>query len=497
MNRYRFALIPLAIASAFSSAQAADDKRFYFAPMGTYVLADKDRYTDDAFGGTLAFGTRLTGTIDIELRGMYVDYGDRDPQAQDPGCGVLLNPCPDSESLEGAGGGLGINYFLTPDGSGPYLHGDVMAGDRTLFNVGLGWDFFFSPGGIALRAEALYHIEKFDDDLEPNSDFHEPLFNLGLRIPLGAAPVDPPPPPPEPVTVVPPVPPPPAVCSDGADNDGDGAIDFPSDKGCTDASDGDEFNPICKAPEPGQPVNLEGCGVGDTIVLQGVTFEFDQARLTPNAKVILDGVADALSARPDIKVEIGGHTDSKGSDAYNLKLSERRAASVKDYLTSRGVASDRMSSRGYGEAVPVADNATDEGRELNRRVELKVTASSGSVTIAPTVRTAENAAPLPGTGAIPPVPPAPPPPASAPAPTGSTAVTIVDFAFSPATITVPAGTTVSWTNKDGSNHTVTFADEKSDRLSMDAVHTRTFMAPGVYEYECSIHPQMKGKVVVE
>ncbi|MCV5900774.1 OmpA family protein, partial [Escherichia coli] len=89
--------------------------------------------------------------------------------------------------------------------------------------------------------------------------------------------------------------------------------------------------------------------------------------------------------RPDIKVEIGGHTDSKGSDAYNLSLSDKRSKSVKDYLVSKGVAAGRMTTRGYGESMPVADNNTDEGRELNRRVELKVTESTGGgVTVAPT-----------------------------------------------------------------------------------------------------------------
>ncbi len=119
-------------------------------------------------------------------------------------------------------------------------------------------------------------------------------------------------------------------------------------------------------------------------MLRGVNFEFDKAKLTVNAKALLDPVADALIARPDIKVEIDGHTDSKGSDAYNLKLSDARAASVVAYLVSRGVAADRMTSKGFGESQPVADNATDDGRELNRRVELKITESAGGgVTAAP------------------------------------------------------------------------------------------------------------------
>jgi len=110
-----------------------------------------------------------------------------------------------------------------------------------------------------------------------------------------------------------------------------------------------------------------------------VTFEFDKARLTPDARVLLDMVSDALLARTDIQVEVAGHTDSKGSDAYNQKLSERRALAVKEYLAGRGVEPSRMTAVGYGEVQPVADNGTDEGREYNRRTELKVTGSTGNV----------------------------------------------------------------------------------------------------------------------
>ena len=115
-----------------------------------------------------------------------------------------------------------------------------------------------------------------------------------------------------------------------------------------------------------------GCASGDTVVLRGVTFEFDKARLTANAKVILDGVADTLLSASDLNVEVGGHTDSFGSEAYNQSLSERRAQSVVKYIEGRGVSSDRLSAKGYGESNPIASNETTDGRELNRRVELKI-----------------------------------------------------------------------------------------------------------------------------
>ena len=108
------------------------------------------------------------------------------------------------------------------------------------------------------------------------------------------------------------------------------------------------------------------------IVLRGVQFEFDKSDIRPDAGVILDEAANQLSQIPGARVSVDGHTDSRGSDAYNQALSERRAASVREYLVNKGVDASRLSSNGYGEAQPVADNASDDGRALNRRVELKV-----------------------------------------------------------------------------------------------------------------------------
>lgn len=138
--------------------------------------------------------------------------------------------------------------------------------------------------------------------------------------------------------------------------------------------------PVCQPPLPGAAIDLDGCKVGDVIVLRGVNFAFDKATLMINAKTLLDGVAAALARQPDIKVALQGHTDSRGADAYNLRLSDQRAKAVRDYLISSGIDAGRMTAAGFGETMPVADNATDEGRELNRRVELKVVERAGSGT---------------------------------------------------------------------------------------------------------------------
>lgn len=106
------------------------------------------------------------------------------------------------------------------------------------------------------------------------------------------------------------------------------------------------------------------------IVLRGVHFDFDKASLRPEGKPILDEAAKILNENPDIRVEVQGYTDGIGSVDYNLGLSDRRAATVKDYLVAQGVSASRLTTKGYGKADPVATNSTDEGRAQNRRVEL-------------------------------------------------------------------------------------------------------------------------------
>ncbi|MGQ0620977.1 MAG: thrombospondin type 3 repeat-containing protein [Panacagrimonas sp.] len=128
----------------------------------------------------------------------------------------------------------------------------------------------------------------------------------------------------------------------------------------------------CRTPRPGEAADSNGCALDQRFVLRGVKFEFDSDRLTKPAELILNDVADTLGAYPDVSVEVQGHTDSLGTDAYNLGLSERRANSVKRYLVGRGSKGERLRPVGYGEAAPIADNGTPDGQEENRRVEFKV-----------------------------------------------------------------------------------------------------------------------------
>jgi len=109
-----------------------------------------------------------------------------------------------------------------------------------------------------------------------------------------------------------------------------------------------------------------GCGL--TIALQ-VNFDNNSATIKPESYGELDNLVEFLKAVPSARGTLEGHTDSVGSDAYNRNLSQRRADSVKAYVTGKGIDAARIEARGFGEAQPVADNATAEGRAQNRRVQ--------------------------------------------------------------------------------------------------------------------------------
>jgi outer membrane protein OmpA-like peptidoglycan-associated protein len=105
------------------------------------------------------------------------------------------------------------------------------------------------------------------------------------------------------------------------------------------------------------------------VIHQTIYFEFNRAVIRPVSFPILDTVAQVMRDFPDITIEIQGHTDSRGNDAYNMRLSGERAASVLQYLLQQGVAAQRMTSAGFGETRPIDSNRTPAGRARNRRVE--------------------------------------------------------------------------------------------------------------------------------
>jgi OOP family OmpA-OmpF porin len=138
-----------------------------------------------------------------------------------------------------------------------------------------------------------------------------------------------------------------------ADSDGDGVTD-----------DMDR----CANTPVGDRVGAHGCSCDVTVQLQ---YEFDSDRLTAEDKTKLDAVARQLRELAFESGEVGGYADSTGDEAYNLELSQRRAQSALDYLVSLGIAPGRMTAVGYGEANPIADNATPEGQALNRRAVIR------------------------------------------------------------------------------------------------------------------------------
>ena len=109
-----------------------------------------------------------------------------------------------------------------------------------------------------------------------------------------------------------------------------------------------------------------GCGS----VIHAIRFDYDSAQIRPESAPVLDALAEGIGGAGATRISILGQTSSEGSDAYNQDLSERRAASVADAMVARGIARDRLTSMGRGESAPIANNDTEAGRSLNRRVEV-------------------------------------------------------------------------------------------------------------------------------
>jgi OOP family OmpA-OmpF porin len=160
------------------------------------------------------------------------------------------------------------------------------------------------------------------------------------------------------------------------DTDGDGVPD-PQDR-CPNTPKGSrvdqygclllfEEHPAAPPPPPGAP---PGPPPRPTLILTGVNFQTGRSVLTRESYAVLDQVAASLLANPEIRIEIGGYTDSVGRKYTNLRLSMARAGAVRAYLARRGVSPMRMQARGYGASGYIAPNTTAEGRAQNRRVEL-------------------------------------------------------------------------------------------------------------------------------
>lgn len=197
--------------------------------------------------------------------------------------------------------------------------------------------------------------------------------------------VAPPAPQPAPVAAEPPAPPPPVVAA-VVDSDRDGVPDgadacpgtpsgaFVNAQGCElDADKDGVVDRLDRCPGTGEGTRVDsaGCEIADVMILKGVNFASNSARLTPDSLPVLDAAAEALLKRPNVSTEVAGYTDDRGLEEHNHVLSERRADTVRAYLVSKGVPAAQLTARGYGEDHPIADNKTTAGRAANRRVELR------------------------------------------------------------------------------------------------------------------------------
>lgn len=205
-------------------------------------------------------------------------------------------------------------------------------------NYGVGYKYTFE-NDMALKFDLRHLISSGNDN--------NLLYTVGLAIPFGEKA--------QPVKAAPEAAPAPTpVVVKDSDSDGDGVVDR-----------------LDKCPNTEKNVLVDEVGCPIAVNLK-VLFDFDKATIKEAYTQKLNRFAEVLKAYPAVKTNLSAHTDSVGSDEYNMKLSQQRADAVKKALVNLGISNERITSVGYGETKPVATNETAEGREQNRRVEATV-----------------------------------------------------------------------------------------------------------------------------
>ena len=352
-----------AVASATAFASDSDVGGIYVTPMAGVLRADKDRLTDrdNAIGG-IAIGKHFSEawSAEVLLNGAALDAnvpGVSDLSVYGGSLDLLrvFNRAGRFSPYIGVGGGV-IENDLLPGAAGE----DAMA----QASLGAFWTLWEGSNGnsFALRPD----FKARWDDAHSAGRLVDYIGQLGFQYTWGGAKKVAAPPPPPPPAAPPPPPPPPAVPPPPADTDQDGVTD-----------DRDQ----CPGTPRGVAVDANGCPQKGSITLEGVTFDYDSARLTSNSLGLLDEVAEGLKKHPRLKVELQGHTDSKGPDAYNLTLSQKRADAVREHLMKDGVPTTQITAKGYGEGQPIADNKSEDGRAKNRRVVMFVIDNPGDVNV--------------------------------------------------------------------------------------------------------------------
>jgi len=342
------ALLASASAPVFAQGQGAVEAEVF----GSRFFSDSTReYKNDhgnLYGGTIGYFL----TDDVELALSHGRYSSIRLQGN-------------NERIRGEVTSLTSLYHFGEPGVGlrPYIaagvgHQSLGQGgggrDRTTQGIiGAGLKYYASEN-FFLRAgvDGLYNFDRGDSEWQVGIGFGLNFGGSGGRS-ASTSTVAQVTPTPQPIT------PPVAACSD-SDNDGV----------CDDID-------RCPDTPYGAEVDADGCSVQmvPVRVELDVKFDFDKALVKPESQGDIQNLADFMRQYPQTSTKVEGHTDSVGSDAYNQRLSERRANAVKQVLVNQyGIDPSRVDSAGYGKSRPIADNATKEGRALNRRVEAKVEA---------------------------------------------------------------------------------------------------------------------------
>jgi OOP family OmpA-OmpF porin len=344
---------------------------FYLAPIVHAVLADNARAIDDAAAFTLAAGRQVHPRWDLELS-LFRGHFDHDSggrlDLEAAGLDVLHVFRRDAMLAPYALVGLGAQRAeSSSNDSSTDGYADAGFGLLTTFRRSRE-----TGAALSLRFDARARYDRAEG--EEHVDY---LLGLGLRYAFGSTRARP---------AVAPVPA--AVPAAPADEDRDGVLDR-NDRcpgtvqgrtvgadGCEpdlDADDDSVANNVdaCPGTPRGTRTDARGCELRQEIRLPLVTFEYGSDRLKAEASTTLDDAVATLRLNPDVRVEVAGYTDARGSDAYNLDLSQRRAEAVRRYLIEKGV-TNVLTARGYGESEPIADNTTEAGRAENRRVVLRI-----------------------------------------------------------------------------------------------------------------------------
>ena len=366
-------LLCAALLSGLAVAQAASaqdfDNRWYLTTSAGFNHQDSDRGTHNAPFGTIGFGKFISDKWSLDGEFNYQNprfVQDTLPQR------ALVSKNNLNWSQYGVSVDLRRHFIAEGRNWNPYLLAGLgyqrseeefdafpnpnSPGQRTDGNLAakVGGGLQGDLGRVGVRAELAYRADFDDSSVNAAGEdwFGDVLASVGFIIPLGPEPSEP--------VVEAPTPPPAPNCAD-KDSDGDGVND------CNDQ---------CPNSVAGETIGPDGCKVKISIDLKGVNFNFDKATLRPDAVAILNEAVEILKRYPDIRVEVAGHTDLCGNDAYNQALSQRRAQAVYDYLTSNGIDAGRLAGpNGYGESRPLVQTAQtlpECTNETNRRTELNV-----------------------------------------------------------------------------------------------------------------------------